>query len=151
MTSVTPDITAPAMPEVSNSAECADDRIDAADDCSRKPDRAPALPASASLCCLQAFALTALAGAVIALVAPLTFVRVLGLVAFGAGMLGVLLHAYLLRHDHPVAWNGWFVAQQARIDRLRAGWSHEHSSAPVHSVSGAHGLARFAPAMAREN
>lgn len=133
-----------ATPAVSDSAPSADDG-------SRKFDGAPALPARVSLWCLQGFAPAALAGAVIALVAPLTFVRVLGLVALGAGLLGTLLHLYLLRRDHPAAWNGWFDAQRARVDRPRARWSREHASASGLRDSRAHGFARFTPAMAQEN
>lgn len=67
-------------------------------------DRAPPLSSRFSLWCLRAFILAAVAGAVIALFAPVTFVRVLGIVALAGGVLGLVLHSLLLRRDHPAAW-----------------------------------------------
>lgn len=115
--------------------------------------REAVLPPIVSVWCVRVFAPAALAGAVIALVAPVAFVRVLGLVALGAGVAGVLLHAGLLRREHPAVWDGWFATHRARFARLRARWrtQSESSSPSLSRAGGPHGFARFAPLMAQEN
>lgn len=44
------------------------------------------------------------AGALFALTGPLNIIRVLGLIAFGLGMIGFVLHVLVLRHQHPSYW-----------------------------------------------
>jgi hypothetical protein len=80
------------------------------------------VPADVSVGYMQGFVAAALAGAMIALLAPVTFVQVLGAVAVAASVLGILLHGWLLRHDHPEAWDAWWTSTRSRIDGARAGW-----------------------------
>jgi hypothetical protein len=78
------------------------------------------LPADVSLWCLRTFAPAAVAGALIALSAPMAFVRVLGIVALVASVLGLTLHIVLLQRDHPTAWNELRAWWLTRFEALRS-------------------------------
>jgi hypothetical protein len=81
---------------------------------------------------MQAFVPAATAGAVIFLLAPDPFGRALGLTVLAASALGFLLHAWLLRHDHPAVLAAWRHALRSHTARIRARWPAELG--PLRSV-----------------
>jgi len=88
------------------------------------PDRPATLPAALSIWCVRAFTPAAIAGALVALSAPVPFVRMLGIVALAGSLLGLLLHIALLRRDYPAAWTALRDRFRARVAALQSRLRH---------------------------
>jgi hypothetical protein len=86
------------------------------------------VPARLILAALRFFAAAAALGAVFALLAPISFMRGLGLVALGVGLAGCALELYALHSFDPAAY-------AALGERWRA-FVHRLTSTPVQPAAG---------------